>query len=150
MPDVRMRSIDGIARASFLPIRPAAAAGAALPRHTTGGVTEHVGHAARVSPPCYRAIPDSLPNGLGVGGNRREIGREAQERLTGLPEDRLELAVLDLQPRKAAGSRLVGLRPVDGGDESIGVVVRHLVDGVDDLLAREVASPGLQASDEQI
>src|SRR5207244_11338847 len=62
----------------------------------------------------------------------------------------LELAVLDLHPRDAAGSRRVGLRPVNGGDEPIAGVARHLVDSVDDLLAREIASRGLQAPDEQI
>src|SRR5262249_61072359 len=96
--------------------------------------------------PCRSApFAAPLPDGLRVGRYRGEVGREAQERLARLAEDRLELGVLDLQEREAAGSLGVGLGPVDGREDAVGVVVRHLVDGVDDLLAGEIAPRRLGA-----
>src|SRR5262249_59337799 len=62
---------------------------------------------------------DPLPDGLRVGRYRGEVGREAQERLARLAEDRLELGVLDLQEREAAGSLGVGLGPVDGREDAV-------------------------------
>src|SRR6266536_2439559 len=70
--------------------------------------------------------------GPGQAGRSRAVARDdgADERLAGRVDDRHELPVLDAGEEAAGPRHLVCSGPVDAGEQAVGRVVGHGVDGV--------------------